>query len=92
MTATEATVRTLFVEPGSELARALDDAQGQAIVLVKDGVRFRVTPEDIWSDYDPEGVREALRRSAGALSPEVAQALNAEIRRERGDAEDPTGL
>lgn len=84
MVATKTVERIVVVEPGSELARALDEARGATVVLIHDGERYRVTAENIWATYDPERAREALRRSAGALSPEVAEALKAELRAERG--------
>ncbi len=41
-----AEAKTIEVAPGSELARVLDEAAGKPLVLVKDGVRYRLTPED----------------------------------------------
>ncbi len=38
--------KTIEVAPGSELARVLDEAAGKRLVLVKDGVRYHLTPED----------------------------------------------
>lgn len=64
------TARTLDVEPGSELNQWLEEANGAPLFLIKNGVRFRVERErdtaDIWADYDPEKVRQALRESAAA--------------------------
>lgn len=59
------------MEPDSDLARILDDMHGQGVILVKDGVRFRVEPvesDDIWADYDPEKVRESMDAAAGSWS------------------------
>ncbi len=41
-----AEAKTIEVAPGSELARVLDEAAGKPLVLIKDGVRYRLTPED----------------------------------------------
>ncbi|MDP9358792.1 MAG: hypothetical protein M3Q71_09035 [Chloroflexota bacterium] len=41
-----AEAKTIKVVPGSELARVLDEAAGKPVVLVKDGVRYRLTPEN----------------------------------------------
>ncbi len=41
-----AETKTIEVAPGSELDRVLDEAGGKPLVLVKDGVRYRLTPED----------------------------------------------
>ncbi|MDP9367332.1 MAG: hypothetical protein M3Q03_03480 [Chloroflexota bacterium] len=41
-----AETKTIEVVPGSDLARVLDEAGGKPLILVKDGVRYRLTPED----------------------------------------------
>jgi hypothetical protein len=63
---------TITVDPDSELGRALDAANGNPIVLVRDGVRFRVTrdPDDPWASYDPEKLRAGQKKVAGLLTPE----------------------
>lgn len=62
--------RAFTIDADSELGRALDEKNGRPIVLLVGEKRFRVTPEDSWADYDPEKVRERLRRFAGMISPE----------------------
>lgn len=83
-----ATAKTIEVEPGSELDRLLEEANGKPLVLVRDGVRFRIeredAKEDIWANYDPERVRQALRASAGALAHIDVDELRADIRSQRG--------
>ena len=74
--------RTIHVEPGSALDRALDEAGEAVIELERRGVRYRVTrletpaeghevvlanEHDLWAGYDPARVRAGLRQSAGAL-------------------------
>ena len=80
--------RTIEVVPGRELGRLLAEADGKPLILVRDGVRFRVEREDakpdIWATYDPERVRRALRESAGALSHIDRVAFKAEMRSLRG--------
>jgi hypothetical protein len=63
---------TITIDPDSELGRALDEANGNPIVLVREGVRFRLTrdPDDPWASYDPEKVRDGLKKVAGLLTPE----------------------
>jgi hypothetical protein len=39
---------------------------------------------DIWAAYDPEKVREGLRKSAGALQGVDSAALKQDIRDQRG--------
>ncbi len=75
--------KAIHVEPGSEIVRLLDEMRGQAMVLVKDGVRYRVElaeSDDIWAGYDPERVRAALRQTAGNWREIDTEALKAEIR------------
>lgn len=80
------------VAPGSELDRLLAAANGATIILVRDGRRYRLAPEDakpdIWAGYDPERVRQALAETAGALKGVDAEALKAEIRALRGHDDD----
>lgn len=81
------TSKAIYVEPGSEIARLLDEMRGQAMILVKDGVRYRVElaeGDDIWAGYDPERMREALRQTAGSWREIDTEALKAEIREMRG--------
>ncbi len=49
---------TITIDPDSELGRALDQTAGEPIVLLRNGMRFRVTrdPDDPWANYDPEKV------------------------------------
>jgi hypothetical protein len=39
--------------------------------------------QNIWADYDPEKVREGLRKSAGALKGVGRDALQRDIRNQR---------
>lgn len=62
--------KRIKVEPGSELARLLEEVGEAPLLLEKDGVLYHVTPssqEDIWADYDPQRVRAGLKESTGAL-------------------------
>jgi hypothetical protein len=83
--------RRIHVDKSSELARQLDEAQraGEPVVLEVDGHAFRLVPHDAdnddpWKDYDPDKVREALRRSAGALRGVDHDKLLADLREQRG--------
>jgi ABC-type Zn uptake system ZnuABC Zn-binding protein ZnuA len=88
------TERTIEVAPGDDLDRLLTaaEADGARLVLVREGVRYRVEREeagsdgkaDIFANYDPERARQALRESAGALSHLDAEAFKAEMRSLRG--------
>ena len=90
MTTTTTSPTIIEVTPGSELDRLLAEANGAPIILVRDGQRYRLAPEDakpdIWANYDPERMKEALAETAGAWKHIDTEALLADIRRQRGHA------
>jgi hypothetical protein len=53
---------------------------------MQDIMRFQQNEpkQDIWANYDPEKVREGLRKSAGALKGVDIAALKRDIRDQRG--------
>jgi hypothetical protein len=79
-----------FHQFASQLPEVFDTMakRGEKVLVEKDGVLFRVEPEkkhqDIWANYDPEKVREGLRKSAGALKGVDIEALKRDIRDQRG--------
>ena len=78
--------KRIKVQPGSELARLLEEANEAPLLLEKEGVLYHVTPsgqEDIWADYDPKQVRAGLKESAGALSGVDTKELLADIHESR---------
>ncbi len=81
---------TIKVDPDSALARALDEA-ATSVVLERNGVRYRVSPEadDPWAGYDPERVRAGLRRFAGTLSREEGERIKELIYRGREEGTRP---
>lgn len=70
-----------------EIARA--EAEGKRIILVRDGMRYRVEPvtppeapvlpaqprPDPWEGYDPEKVRESITKAAGSITVEEAERI-----------------
>ena len=84
--------KVVDVPPGSELARLLDEADGAPLVLVKDGVRYRLEREDAkddpWANDDPEQVEQVLAETAGAWKHIDAEALKADVRAQRGHGRD----
>lgn len=80
--------RTIEVMPGSEVDRLLDEAIGTRLILIRDGVRFRLqredSKEDIWANYDPERVLQVLADTAGAWKEIDTQGLKDDIRAQRG--------
>jgi hypothetical protein len=81
-----------FQQFARQLPKVFDTVakRGEKVVVEKDGVLFRLEPEetpkkpDIWANYDPEKVREGLRKSAGALKGVDVEALKRDIRDQRG--------
>lgn len=79
--------KRIKVEPGSELARLLEEANEAPLLLEKDGVLYHLTAfgseADIWVGYDPQRVRAGLKTSAGALSGVDTNQLLADIHESR---------
>ncbi len=50
-----------------KLAQRLDEAAGQPTIVEHNGVRYRSEPDDPFSFFDLEKVKEAIRAGAGAL-------------------------
>lgn len=82
------TEKTINVEPGGELDRLLAEANGAALILVRNGVRYRLHREesaaeanedDPWADYDPERLIAGVRAVAGSMSEAEAERLKAYI-------------
>ena len=85
------TTRTVAVVPGSELDRALAEAGGNPLVLVRDGQRYRVQrerigsdPADILAGYNPERVQTALAETASGWQNVDPEALIADIHAQLG--------
>jgi len=81
-----------FHQFASQLPKVFEKVakRGEKVLVEKDGMLFRLEPEetpkkpDIWANYDPEKVREGLRKSAGALKGVDIEALKRDIRDQRG--------
>ena len=82
---------TIHIDPESELARFLADADETPVVLDSNGVRFRVmrAEGDLWADCDPEAVLEGLREIAGTLSAEEGERTKTRIYRGREEGTRP---
>ena len=82
---------TITVDPDSEIGRALEKSDDSPVILVRNGARFRVMrdPDDPWANYDPEKVREGLKKVAGLLSPEEADRIIENIYRGREEGTRP---
>lgn len=84
-------MRKVIVAPGSELDRALAEANGEPVVLERNGARYRVVPEKegIFANYDPAEARRVLDELAGSISEEDAADLIANIYRWREEGSRP---
>ncbi len=81
-----AALKTITVEPDSEVAQVLDQATEEPILIETRGARFRVVREreDPFANYDPERVRSALDAMFGTLKGIDVDAFLAELREQRG--------
>jgi len=82
---------TIVIDPDSELGRVLAETDGEPVVLLRNGARFRVTPDpdDPWANYDPEKVRDGLRKFAGMLTREEGERIKELIYRGREEGTRP---
>jgi hypothetical protein len=82
---------TITIDPDSELGRALDETNGEPVVLLRGGTRFRVIreAEDPWATYDPAKLRAGLKKVAGLLSPEEGDRIIETIYRGREEGTRP---
>lgn len=82
---------TITIDPDSELGRALAESGEEPVVLLQGTNRFRVVRErvspraddELWANYDPEKLREALYEIAGTISPEEGERMKELIYRGR---------
>ena len=61
------------VDPQSEIAKALGAMDTKPVVLVSNGERFRVSPDETTPANDDVEFEEALRAAVGTLTPEEAE-------------------
>ena len=74
--------KVINVAPESELGRFLEEIGEAPVVLEKNGERYVLAREDahdIWADYDPEKVRQALRQGTGILAGVDRESLLSDI-------------
>ena len=77
--------KVIDVEPEGPVARLLDQAREQPLLLDRGGERFTVrrADDDPYRDYDPERVQASLDRLFGVLRGVDVEALKAELRAQR---------
>ena len=86
-----AALRTITVEPDSEVAQVLEQAKEAPILIETQGTRFRVIRDgdDLFANYDPERARAAADRMFGTLKGIDVEKFLAELKEER--AQDSQG-
>ena len=78
----QAEARVISVARDSELGRLLEEVGAAPVILEKEGELFtlaRGEAKDIWANYNPEKVREALRQSKGVLAGVDRESLLCDI-------------
>ena len=83
--------RPVEVEPGSTIDQLIEEASGKPLVLVRNGVRYRLDRDekDPWADYDPEKVRAGMRAAAGRWIGMDAEAFTEYLYRAREEGSRP---
>ncbi|HEY7033531.1 MAG TPA: hypothetical protein VH482_19500 [Thermomicrobiales bacterium] len=86
-----AALKTITVDPDSEVARVLAQAAEAPILIETRGARFRIVreDEDPFANYDPERARAAAERAFGTLKGVDVEKLLAELKEQR--AQDSQG-
>lgn len=74
----------ITLHPDDELAKRLEEAAGQPVLIAHNGVRYRVEPEDPFAFYDPQKMKAAIHAGAGAMKGLDVKQFLAEIREVRG--------
>jgi hypothetical protein len=86
--------RTIEIEPESEFAQLLRQANEHPIVLKLEGQRFRLWREGTVeerddSTYDPQRVIQGMEEAQGAISPEEAEKWIQDVYRWRREGSRP---
>ncbi|HMM43502.1 MAG TPA: hypothetical protein PKA95_16540, partial [Thermomicrobiales bacterium] len=79
--------RTVYIEPDTELDRALRETDPANVVIESRGTRYRLLRDtaepDIWHDYDPAASLAGTVNTAGHWRDFDAEAFKEEIRKRR---------
>jgi hypothetical protein len=87
--------KRIKVPAGSELGKLLKEAGEHPVVLETNGELYRLDriqkepKDDLWEGYDPEKVREAVKKYAGTITEEEAEAWIADLYRARKEGSRP---
>ncbi len=84
------TPKTVRVTEQTDLPELLGDAAKAPVILEHGGERFRLSrADDLFAGYDPERVRDGLRRFAGTIGAEEGERLKAIVYRGREEGTRP---
>jgi hypothetical protein len=77
--------KVVVIEPDSEVARLLDVADESPLVLELNGAHYHLVrdPDELPTPRHRTSLREALRRSAGALANIDVEELKRDLREQR---------
>lgn len=101
MSTTAPKLETTEITIGPDLARQLAEAEaaGKRPILVRDGTRYQLDPveaaeatsekPDLWANYDPQKVHDAIEAAAGTITLEEADEAIANIYRWREEGSRP---
>jgi hypothetical protein len=83
--------KAIKVTSDTDWPRLLDEAAASPVRVERNGVVFQLSrePDDARAGYDPERLRDGLRRFAGTLSPEEGERLKEQIYRSRDEGTRP---
>ncbi len=81
--------KRIKVSPDSEIARLLEEARNNPVILESNGETYRLyhdEAQELWSGYDSDRARETIARLAGSWSDLDTDKMIAELyqARERG--------
>lgn len=84
------THKTIQVTEATDLPELLDNAAKEPVILARGGERFRLSRvDDLFAGYDPERVRDGLRRFAGTIGAEEGERRKRLIYRGREEGTRP---
>jgi hypothetical protein len=83
--ATRAALKTISIDPQSEVAHVLQQAADEPVLLELNGIRYRISSEesDLFANYDPERTLAAFERASGIFKGVDVPRLLKELRAQR---------
>ncbi|MHB8620467.1 MAG: hypothetical protein ACYDAG_12985 [Chloroflexota bacterium] len=84
--------KRIAVEPGSDIARLLDEAAMAPVLLEKNGHRLDTVTtetENIWAGYDPKAALAGMRAAAGSWKDADPEKLKDFVYRSREEGTRP---